>query len=380
MRIKPLQVFILLILAESCLEPYFPDVWKYEDLPVITGTITDNPGPYGIRLTHTTAIHDMEIKPIRRATVKINDDAGNEEILTEIKPGIYVTRVEGIRGVPGRSYRLTVETNGKVYQSANELLQPSVEIDSVYATTGRELTTEGYVDGMQFYVNSGSITGSNTNLLWSLEETYKFRSEYKLDYIYYGPDSIVKNHSDSGLVCWRTETPDQTFSYTFAGNGNSHLNGFPLHFVNTHNVKLSERYSVEVIQHTISDEAYKYWSEIQKLHLETGSLYSRQPYQVKGNIFDTGDSEAVVLGYFMAAGVSKKRIFVDRPPFVFNYEICQYVVNLLDIVHPADIRFPVFAMELESDDRGFADQSCFDCRLKGGTLTEPDFWKEPYEE
>jgi len=52
------------------------------------------------------------------------------------------------------------------------------------------------------------------------------------------------------------------------------------------------------------------------------------------------------------------------------------VINLLQVVNPKDVRFPVFAMQLTGTDRGFADQSCFDCRLKGGTMTEPDFWTE----
>jgi len=376
MQIRGLSIFIFLILAASCLEPYYPDAGRYEDLPVITGTITDEPGPYVIRLTHSTAILDMEIKPIRWAVVKITDDSGTEEVLFETEPGVYVTKADGIRGVPGNSYRLTVETNGEVYQSDYEILQPSVGIDSVYSQIGRESVIDGYVDGIQFFVNSEIVSDPGTNLLWSLEETYKFRSEYELDFIYYRPDSIVENYSDSGLVCWGTERPAMTYSYAFTGNSGNKITGYPLHFVNSLNIKLTERYSVEVFQYTISDNAYNYWSEVQSLHQETGSLYSRQPYQVKGNLYSTTDPEALVLGYFMAAGVSKKRAFVDRPPFIFNYEICNYVVNLLQVENPRDIKFPVFAMQLNGTDRGFADLSCFDCRLKGGTMTEPDFWIE----
>jgi hypothetical protein len=232
MQIRGFSILIFLILATSCLEPYYPDAGKYVDLPVITGNITDEPGPYVIRLTHSTAILDMEIKPIRWAVVKINDDSGIEEVLIETKPGVYVTKADGIRGIPGKSYRLTVETNGEVYQSDYELLQPSVGIDSVYYQIGQESVIDGYVDGIQFFVNSGNINNPGTNLLWSLEETYKFRSEYELDYIYYRPDSIVENFSDSGLVCWRTERPAVTYSYAFTGNSGNKISGYPLHFDN----------------------------------------------------------------------------------------------------------------------------------------------------
>lgn len=376
MRISNFSIFIFLVLAASCLEPYYPDAGKYKDLPVITGTITDDPGPYVIRLTRSTAIFDMEIKPIRRAIVMISDDSGTEETLTETEPGVYITKADGIRGIPGRSYMVTIETNGVVYQSDYEKLLLSVGIDSVYSQIGRESVNDGYVDGIQFFVNSEIVSNPGTNLLWSVEETYKFRAEYKLDYIYYSPDSIVENNNDTSLVCWGTDKPAMTYSYAFTGNSENKITGFPLHFVNSQNVKLTERYSVEVFQYTISDNAYNYWSEIQSLHQETGSLYSRQPYQVKGNLYNSTDPDAVVLGYFMAAGVSKKRIFVDRPPFIFNYEVCDYVVNLLQVVNPNDIKFPVYAMQLPGTNRGFANLSCFDCRLKGGTTTMPDFWIE----
>jgi len=251
-----------------------------------------------------------------------------------------------------------------------------VGIDSIYTKIERESVNTGYVDGLQFYVNTGNIRDPHTNLLWTFKETYKFRSELELDYIYWGPDSIEINYSDSGLICWRTERADQTFSWSAADLSESQLNNFPLHFINSLTVKLTERYSVEVAQYTISEQAYNYWTEIQKLHEETGSLYTRQPYQVKGNLKNTDDPDALVVGYFMTAGVNKKRIFVNRPPFLFNYEECIPVINLLQVVNPFDIKYPVYAMQLGTGDRAFADISCFDCRLKGGTMTEPEFWEE----
>src|SRR5512145_2625953 len=110
MQIRFLYIFLILGLAVGCLDPYFPHTNDYVDLPVIEGMITDRPGPYTIRLTHSTAIENMAIKPIQGATVTIFDDLGNQEVLEETEPGIYQTSISGIRGQIGRSYWITVQS------------------------------------------------------------------------------------------------------------------------------------------------------------------------------------------------------------------------------------------------------------------------------
>jgi hypothetical protein len=365
-----------MMLVVSCIDPYYPRINDYVDLPVIEGMITDGPGPYTIRITHSTAIQNMAIKPITGAQVTISDDMGVSEVLSETEPGIYMTSPSGIRGQIGRSYQVTVETGGKKFQSQPELIAEPAGIDTIFTRPEKHSVTDGYVDGLQFYVNTEPISDTHTNLLWSITETYRFRSEYKLDWIYYGVDSIVKNHSDSGMVCWRTDRETGIFTWSASNLTEPSLKNFPLQFIDVLTNKLSERYSMLLTQYTISEPAYNYWSEIQKLYEETGSLYTRQPYQVKGNISNTEEPETLVLGYFIAASTKTKRVYIDRPPFVFNYEVCSPVINLYQNTNPLQLSFPLYSMELSTGEQAFASLSCFDCRLKGGTMEKPDFWKE----
>jgi hypothetical protein len=375
MRIKPVYILLGFILASSCLDPYYSGIKDYIDLPVIEGMIDNGPGPYTIRITHSTAINDMAILPFRHAVVSIEDDLGASETLKETAPGVYTTDPDGLRGQIGRSYRLNVKIEDRTYQSSFELIDTPLGIDSVFANIEKKSVTGGYVDGLQFYVNTAPITDQNTNLMWTFSETYKFRSEYKLDLIYYGVDSLVRNYSDTGRVCWKTDYSQETFTWSaqkFTGNK---LNNFPLHFISTLSNKLSERYSLLLSQYTIPQPAYTYWSEIAKLQEEAGSMYTRQPYQVQGNITDAGNPDAVVLGYFVAAGMTTMRIFVDRPPLVFNYEECNPIVNLYQLNNPKQLKYPLFAMEVGGD-QWFAGLQCFDCRVKGGKIEKPDFWTE----
>jgi hypothetical protein len=318
----------------------------------------------------------MDVKPIRRAVVVISDDAGTQETLTESEPGAYYTSATGIRGMIGRSYRITIDTDGKTYQSDFETLKEPVEIDSIYTRLENKIIEEGTVQGLQFYINTKDLPDKNTRFLWTYTETYKFRSDLFLDYIFYRADSVVKNYSDSGSMCWQTVQGYETFSFSALNHNSPRLNDFPLHYISGLTNKLSVRYSALIYQCTISESAYHYWNEIEKLHEESGSLYTRQPYLVSGNIRNPDNPDDIILGYFMVAGVSKKRIFVDPPLITFNFPVCIGALNVLDNPNHEELHFPMYAMLTDNGDLSFAQLSCFDCRMKGGTETKPDFWEE----
>ncbi len=377
MRISAILIFCgLLIFAISCLDPFYPGIDDYLDLPVVEGYISDGPGPYTVKLSRTVSMEDPEINPIRNATVIIADESGTEETLTETEPGVYVTRADGIRGEKGKSYRIVVNIDGKTYQSAFESIPEAVAIDSVYSHTETRYIEEGTVLGKQFYVNTKTLPEQHTYLLWKYEETYKFRAELVLDFIYYSRDSIVKNLSDSGQMCWRTIQSFEAFTFSSVNFNQPQLSRFPLHFVDGRTNKLSVRYSVLVNQYTVSERAYHYWDEISRMNEESGSLYSRQPYQIRGNLYNVDDSDDAVMGYFMAAGVSQKRIYVNPPSIPFIYHKCTPAINVLDGPNFEELLWPLYAMQMPTGDHGFAQLACFDCRMDFGTETVPGFWEE----
>jgi len=68
-----------------------------------------------------------------------------------------------------------------------------------------------------------------------------------------------------------------------------------------------------VKQLSINQEAYKFWKSLGEVNTETGSLLSKQPYQIRSNVKNINDGDEPVLGYFVVAGMAKKRIYVNRP-------------------------------------------------------------------
>jgi len=122
----------IFIIITSCEEVIQVDLNSSDPKIVIEGVVTDQPGPYFVTITQTTDYYNPGTIPtISGAEVRISDNAGNEEILTEIESGIYQTQT--IQGVSGRTYTLNVTYDGNVYE-AESTMPVALNIDSLYSS------------------------------------------------------------------------------------------------------------------------------------------------------------------------------------------------------------------------------------------------------
>ena len=255
----------------------------------------------------------------------------------------------------------------------------TVSIDSVYAKIEQKETTTGSVEGIQFYLDVGTPDDEDSKFLWKLIETYKFRSEIIAEYIYYGADSIVSIEEDSLKVCWRTQEIPEIFTYSTINLTLPKIRNFPLHYVDNQTKRISERYSLLVNQYTISDDTYHYWNEIKKQNEESSSLYSKQPFHITGNLINIDNPENVILGHFMVAGVSKKRIYVNRPSISFPIACESRHDYFIGVITSPNPKLPIYVTNLGGDGGvvwGSTYESCFDCRMHGGSHNKPDFWED----
>lgn len=113
----------------SCQKVIKVDLNSTDPRIVIDANITDEPGPYFVKLTKTINFDQSNVfPPVTGATVTVSDDAGNTETLTEATPGIYQTSTT--TGVAGRTYTLSVTASGKTYTSTSKLY-PAIPVDSL---------------------------------------------------------------------------------------------------------------------------------------------------------------------------------------------------------------------------------------------------------
>jgi len=379
------RIFLFLALLQfvwltSCVEEYWPEVTKYENLLVVDGGITNLPSPYEIRISKSSPIDSSAYIPYSGCSLMIVADNGAMEALTEIFPGIYKTSANGIQGETGMSYKLLIFTpDGKEYESAFEKLKAEVEIEDVYAEV--EYHDNGEYEhplaGYQFYLNTEETTVDTNFYLWKMEQTYHYQSDYFIRW-YYTNRLYTFTPIDSLYNCWRTSRVRSIYTFNTSSMQGRQLQHFPLNYVNTQGRELTIKYSLLVNQFTISKQAWKYWSAIEEQNSEQGSLYSHQPYQIKGNLRNVDNEDEPVLGYFMVAAVHSKRIFVDRISAPFYYSQCVFnegwMKAYVDLGMGGPYSEPQYVVMVDGS-RGAAHEDCVDCTQKGGSTTKPDFWE-----
>lgn len=371
-------------ILSSCVDPYWPDLGdRYEDLLVFEGMITNDPGPYVFLLSRSSSLNNPSFEPLSGCQVTISDNEGNLELLTEVDSGAYSTAADGIRGMIGRMYQVTIQSpQGVTYRSDYEMLNQPAGIDSVYveleykAQPGFPMDIPGY----QFYVNTKS-SGSDTNyFLWDLERTYEYHADFLIFFWYDGTLHIFPD-PDSLQVCWSTGPVYELFTASTTGLSEPVLTGFPLHYVPFINREFSVRYSLLVKQYTITQAAQEYWSDVKEQNTSVGEYYSKMPFQVRGNLENTTDPDEPVLGYFHAAGVVTKRLFFNRPgyPAEMYYSTCELSQPdyeeygwMFKIPDPRD--YPRYVTMNTNNVRAVPNPFCIDCRENGGSIVKPDFW------
>ncbi len=379
-----MALLYFMVVFSSCEEPYWPELGnKYEDLLVVEGRITNQPGPYTIRLSHSTTLLYPKYFPLSDYEVIIMDDAGHIETLTESEPGIYETEPDGIRGIVGRSYKITLNSpTGNSYTSDYERLREPMQIDTIY-TTIEYHSSEFYsfgIPGYQFYVTTQMGSTDTNYIRWQLEETFQYTSDFKI-YFYYDGQLHPFANPDSLHTCWKTEPVYEIFTGTTASLEQPVITDFPFHYVSFEEREFSIRYSLLINQLTLSKKGYDYWSEVKKQNTSGGELYTSLPYQIQGNVYNTEDRTKPVLGYFEVAGMDTKRIFMNRPspPIQMYYPICELTEgdymeygNMFRIFNPRE--WPKYVVVDENGNRAVPQKNCSDCRQKGGAIVKPDFW------
>lgn len=116
-------------LLASCQKVIDVDLNSKDPQIVIECNITDQPGPYVVSVTKTVNFSESNSFPgVSGATVTISDDLGNSETLAEYGPGLYQTST--LQGIPGRTYTLTVVSEGNTY-TAQSTMPASITLDSL---------------------------------------------------------------------------------------------------------------------------------------------------------------------------------------------------------------------------------------------------------
>lgn len=126
---KYASVLIVGFLLASCTKEIDLDLNTASPQLVIEGNISDEVGPYTVKLSKTVNVSDVNTyPPVSRALVIISDNTGVTDTLTESVSGLYQTH--RIKGTPGHTYTLKVIAESKEYHAVSTM-PTKVKLDSL---------------------------------------------------------------------------------------------------------------------------------------------------------------------------------------------------------------------------------------------------------
>ena len=124
-----ISLLMISLLSISCEKVISVDLNSAAPQLVIEASISDQPGPYLVKLSQTVNFDQTNTFPsVSGAKIIISDNFGNSDSLKEAFSGTYKT--SAIQGIPGRTYTITINANGKEYIAVSTM-PPPVNIDSL---------------------------------------------------------------------------------------------------------------------------------------------------------------------------------------------------------------------------------------------------------
>ena len=287
-----ISLLIEWLLVTACVTPYQPDTISSSTALVVEGLITNQAGPYTIKLSRTadyalTSLNLLETG----ALVTISDTLGNREVLQEQTPGVYLTKPGGLQGLIGRSYKARIQTkDGTVYESEAERLKASPPIDRLYYEYQYDPTalTNDKANLWNVFVDTKDPSTPGDFYRWEWTH-YKF-----LDYCAIEPGTEAVGISCCSN-CW-----DITHCYINCLNicSDEALNGRAITRQPITQVIYdgSFPYYLEVKQQLLSAGVYNFFKRTGQLVANSGGLFDAAPNNVGGNIHAVNKSGAVAYG------------------------------------------------------------------------------------
>jgi hypothetical protein len=365
------------LVFQNCIYEFIPKTEDLENLLVIYGMVTNENGPHEITVLKTKKINSIDNEPVSDARVSISDDKGNTVQLTEDSPGKYHT-AETFAGQIGARYKLKIELpEGKKYESGYAELIDVPDISELEAekmtkqATGTSIESSGY----QFYVSTKPGTSEQKYYKWDVFEDWEYRLPYKIS-AYWDGTVLYQIDPPIPYKCY-VHTPFNDIYISDTKNfQTTFITHYPLNFT-PGSTKFQYKYGIYVRQYALSEFSYKYWHSAMENN-QPDPLYSKQPYQLIGNIICVSNPNETVFGIFEASAVKSKGITAYLPALEESIYPCGDFF-LLAGVRPQDLlnRPPGWIGEYGANLILVREKECVFCKYNGGGIgIRPDYFGE----
>jgi hypothetical protein len=366
-------LFLLMLLISGCVVPYVPEINDKDEIIVVQGLITDQPGPNIIKLSKSSPLWTREsLASFSGCAVWITDDLDGLYTLKEtLIPGTYITDQSKFRGVIGRTYVLHIKTTkglGRLsYESLPMKMNPVPPIDSIYYVK-EEFNSHGRtVEGCTIFLSTHDPGNNCKYYKWSYSETWEFHVPFKGPY----------------QVCWKSNDSREMIIKNANILSENKISGEPLLTIADPVERLSVKYSILVNQYSMNEDEYIYWERFRNMSEQTGSLYDIIPAAIPNNIYCVENPSEKTLGYFSVSAFTSNRIFIKDTFAGFNGTFEKCLSDTVFTTRPDTLdRSGRYLYIIEDHSKEVppaviftADINCVDCRSRG-TSFKPSFWDD----
>lgn len=277
LRLTIISLF-LLALASSCEDPIDIDIPDGPERLVVEGWITDQPGPYEIKLSITNNFNDTAPNPkVQNASVIVVDNRGGVFDFTEQSPGSYLSSPDW-EGKTGFTYTSMITlSDGTKVVSSPEPLSTVPELDSLFY---KEVFPATIIDGIiqeEFFLGSTIQDPPNVDNFYRWRLTQNANPLIDIESIIIFSDRFVDGND------FQLEVPQLLFG------------------------RLD---TIVVQQESISEKAFDYYDLLIAQATTLGQSSGTAPAILRGNMTNESSPEQIVLGYFGAAAIVLDTIII----------------------------------------------------------------------
>jgi hypothetical protein len=316
---------VICCIPGSCIEPMDLNFDQNEFLIVVDGKITQKNTIHQLFLNRTTAYGNKNRIHVSGADIRLYDETGTyESFIEDISNEYYYLTGYGLPMEPGKTYYIEIMLqNDRVYRSVPQVMPRVIEADTVVARGEivEELSNAGIIVERKYvnvYLNTSlkNVDGP-AYFIWRSDHVYSF-TEIQCHPLHVPKVCYIKKqHMGDELEIFSGEDIEGSFL------SEHQVVTIPL----VSDWEFYEKNFYNVAQHSITKDAYEYWSLVNKIARPTGSIFDTPPAPIKGNIYNVNDPDETVLGFFEVSAVDTVRTYTnysDLSPMVI-IDRCPYL-------------------------------------------------------
>lgn len=391
-------VLLFLVVAAavgSCVYDFDPQIdgeggYMVVEGNIVIGEISQIRLSYSWSLADTLATQDAErMRILYQSKMHVEDSNGGRyendglaSTLSGIVGGSPIGYFDMREADPSLEYRLVIE-------NAN----------GTYASTWARALSPGQIDSLSYEINPDktmlsicvSTHSDNTEpsfYQWIVDETWEYHAEtpaaYK--YLYTGDvdgQVVPLPDSESTYRCWTGSSRSEIMTASSEGLSEDRLVNHKLYSVGNRDQRISVVYQPQVMQMRITEEAYRYWEQMDRNGQDVGGLFSPEPSELRGNVVNVNDPSELVLGYVGVTTVTRSSMYViNNITRFYRHSRTNHILDTLN--NPADYldayllgKRPTY--DIWNDTGKWIGYEwwpvyCVDCRMMGGTTRRPPEW------